>query len=148
MPDEIFSSIPLSNSQNYFLPKAAEVTEVATTKLQKPTTSPTDITVLMNEPLPSPAVGTTTCSPAPYSAAPLPVIASARVQSLLPISFATKPTTKFRPRHTHFNAQQKKASISRCVEELTRLQQNKKRPPPLAEPTSKIKPSSCNQDLI
>ena len=148
MPDEIFSSIPLSNSQNYLLPKAAEVTEVAKTKLQKPTTPPTDITVLMNEPLPSPAVGTTTCYPVPFCAVPLPVIASARVQSLLPISFATKPTTKFLRSHTRFNAQQKKASISRRVEELTRLQQNKKRPPPLADPTDKIEPSSCNQHLI
>jgi hypothetical protein len=59
----------------------------------------------------------------------IPPIVTARVQSLLPLAFAAKPTTKFRRRHLRFNAQQKKAAISRRVDELTLLQQGKKQPP-------------------
>jgi hypothetical protein len=62
--------------------------------------------------------------------APKPPFASARVQSLLPLAFSTKPTTKFRRRHQRFKSQQKMAAISRRVDELTLLQlQNKKQPP-------------------
>jgi hypothetical protein len=51
---------------------------------------------------------------------------TSRVQSLLPLAFSTKPTTKFRRRHERFNTQLKKAVISRKVEELTLLQQQNK----------------------
>lgn len=61
--------------------------------------------------------------------APKPPLATARVQSLLPLAFSNKPTTKFRRRHQRFKTQQKMAAISRRVDELTLRQlQNKKQP--------------------
>ena len=56
-----------------------------------------------------------------------PPFAAARVQSLLPLAFSTKPTTKFRRRHQRFKTQQKMAAISRRVDELTLLQLKRKK---------------------
>ena len=150
MPEEVLVSIPPTTCLNHRPPKAAVGTQVAAALIQKPPPFfSSDTTVSMNEPRPPPAIGLTTCSPSPYSTVPLPIIAPALVQSLLPTSFATKPSSKFLRRHTRFSAQQKKAFITpRRVEELTRLQENQKQPPPPVVPRGPIYRSSCNQELI